>query len=256
MAGHTRQGGTVVCPSNSNLPSPPPSPAGSEEVLRINSPMRQPSPIEDIDIPTIPFHRQNPHWIEPAPRRAPLAPLAIEQFQHPDGSDDSRHSVVSTVLLDDDTSSIKTINEEDETTTSTDSEGDALMDAALATSIPLASIFSTPKEHLADVRRAARETGLHTGLMRRPGARMDGRTKLLFGHRDSESSWWVVIGRNAEAVKNLVNLQQRGMPGHFHPDHDSFQVAPAQPSVPGFAQFLMAGVLGGLAVLLGASRVL
>ena len=251
MEGHTRQRGSVVCPSRSNLLSPPPSPPTYQEVVRMNSPMRQPPPIQDIDIPTIPFRRENPHWTEPS-RRSPLTPLPIQQFQRHAGSDGS---AVSTDL-DDDVLSIKTSNDDEDSSCSTNSEDKAIIDAALATSIPLASIFSTPKENIADVRRAARETGLHTGLMRRPGARTDGKIKFLFGHRDSESSWWVVIGRSAEAVENLVNLQQKGMPGHFHPDYNSPQVTPAQSSAVGFAHFIMAGVLGGLVVLLGASRVL
>ena len=214
--------------------------------------MRQRSPVEEIDIPIIPgFHRPNPHWVEPASHRPPLAPLPIEKFQHHNGSDHSTEPITD----DSDTFSDK-VNRDENSSSSTNSEEDAFLNAALATSTPLASIFSTPKENIADVRRAARERGVHTGLMRRPGARMDEKTKFLFGHGDSVPSWWVVIGRDAEAVRNLVNMQQKDTPGRSHPSKKSSQVTLTQSFATGFSHLLMAGVLGGLVVLLGASQVM
>jgi len=160
--------------------------------------------------------------------------------------------VVSTVLLDDG-SSIKTLDEDDEPTT--DDEDDSLLAEALGTSLPLASIFSTPKEDIAGLRQAAKNFGWQFGLMRRPGARDDGKSSVdRLGQR--ESSWWVVVGKNAEAVRHLVNIQQRGMPGFYEPDKET-QVQVGQPaSSLGFLQMVLAGAIGGVAVLFGMAKIL
>lgn len=167
--------------------------------------------------------------------------------------------MVSTELADD-RSSIKT-NDDDEDTT--DDEQEAMIENALSSSIPLASIFSTPKEHIADVRKAAREVGLHTALMRRPGARDDGKVSYdRWGNR--ENSWWVIMGRNGEAVKHLGRMTQQidslRMENELINPHARVQptatIAPTRPmsSAPVFLQLLIAGILGGAAVLFGATR--
>lgn len=130
------------------------------------------------------------------------------------------------------------------------------MDIALGSSVALASIFSTPKQDIADVREAAKLSGLHTGLMRSPGARSDGKSTINeFGKR--ENSWWVVMGKNAEAVKHLVNSQQKGMPGFYHPEKESDEVrASTQAAQVGFFQMVVAGAIGGAAVAFGLARLL
>lgn len=161
--------------------------------------------------------------------------------------------MVSTVLQDD-SSSIKTTDDDED---ATDDENDTLLENALSTSIALASIFSTPKEHIADVRKAARQVGLHTTLMRRPGARTDGKSSFdQYGHR--ENSWWVVMGRNAEAVKHLMNLQQGTLPGAYPIDQDVENEPVPHPGAStsasmslGFLQLVLAGAIGGAAVVFG-----
>jgi len=230
------------------LPSPPDSPTSSARSLPVG-PFR-PAVLPEIVIPddASGYRRQNPNWVDPAAPRAPLQPLPLPDEHDPEESG----SVVSTILLDDG-ASIKTI--EDDDGTMTDDENDSIIAAALHTSIPLASIFSTPKEHIADVRKAATDVGLHTGLMRRPGARTDGKSSVnQLGER--ESSWWIVLGRNVEAVRYLVDVQQRGMPGMYVPDKREEVVAASSSSSVGFFHMVLAGAVGGAAVLFGMAGML
>lgn len=168
--------------------------------------------------------------------------------------------MVSTALRSDGSqASIKTVEDEDEPT---DDEQEALIENALSSSIPLASIFSTPKEHIADVRKAAREIGLHTALMRRPGARDDGKVSYdRWGNR--ENSWWVIMGRNGEAVRHLGRLTQQlenlqNLPGAFPPHRqlqpETIVSPPPASAAPGFLQLIIAGAIGGAAVLFGVTR--
>jgi len=243
MEGHKRRDGTMLCPSVSSLPSPPESPTRSLQSLPVGS--FRPAVLPEIIIPDDHrvYRRQNPNWVDSAPVPAPAPP--------PPSS--SSRSVVSTDL--NDGFSIKSSDEDDDnTTTSTSDEDNSVMEGALSTSLPLASIFSTPKEHIDGVRKAADAIGLHTGLMRRPGARTDRKSSVdRYGQR--ECSWWVVMGRNAEAVRHLVDIRQRGMPGYYEPDKE-VELAVATPSSLGFLQAVLAGAVGGAAVLFGMAKML
>jgi len=241
MKGHRRRDRTFICPDA--LPSPPVSPTRSSRALP-GGPFRA-AVFPEIVIPdNVRFHhRPNPNWVNPLPEPSSLF--------NENGSDDSG-SVVSTVLHEDG-SSVKTSDDDD---VATDDEND-LMETALGTSIPLASIFNTPKEVIADVQKAARAIGMHAGVMRRPGARTDGKSNVnRFGQR--ENSWWVVLGRNAEAVRHLVDFQQRGMPGFYQPDKEvetEVTVGRSSSSM-GFLQLVLAGAMGGIAVLFGLAKIL
>ncbi|KAF7966802.1 hypothetical protein HWV62_36963 [Athelia sp. TMB] len=220
-------------------------PSGSSIVLDLGIPPPPPDiSDESEEYPEGPYHHVNEGWIE--------VPHESSQPRS-----EASGSVVSTVLLDD-RSSIKTNDEDDYPT---DDETDAHIENALSSSIALASIFSTPKEHIADVRKAAREVGLHTALMRRPGARTDG--KVSYDHwGQRENSWWVIMGRNAEAVKHLGNLQrqissQSIVPGAFPPAPEQVITVTPPPSISrasGFLQLILAGAIGGAAVLFGMTR--
>lgn len=187
-----------------------------------------------------PFHRPNPYWVDPALRGRSSSPT--DSFE-------AEGSVTSTIL-DDDQVSIKTSEDDDEPL---DDESEDVIDMALGTSIALASIFSTPKEDIADVRRAANEAGLHMALMRRPGSRQDGKSTInKRGQR--ENSWWVAIGKNAEAVRHLADSQEQGMPGHYEPREDYPSSGTSIAS--SFFQMIIAGAIGGAAVIFGMTRML
>jgi hypothetical protein len=69
-----------------------------------------------------------------------------------------------------------------------------------------------------------------------------------------EHSWWVVLGRSKETVRQLVDLQQKGMPGFYQPDKEvDVKVSPVSTV---FLRTVVAGAIGGLAVLIGLAKVL
>jgi len=245
MEGHKRRDGTILCPSVSSLsgslPSPPASLPPSPRSLPVQF---RPAVIPEIVIPNDVgvYRRPNPNWVDPNP--APRLQLPNEN------DSDESSSVVSTILLDDG-ASIKTLDEDDEPTTD---EEDDLVRHALGTSLPLASIFCTPKEDIAALRKAADEIGLHLGAMRNPSARAGGKLGVKrLGRR--ENSWWVVLGRNAECVRYLVDVQKRGMPGFYEPDKEEVVLGPSSSSL-GFLKVVLAGAIGGAAVLFGMARIL
>ena len=237
MAGHKRRDGGLLCPGS--LPSPPDSPTPS--IRPLPDGLFHPAAVPDIEIPDVlPYHRPNPYWVDPAL----LLSSSSDLFEQ-------EGSVVSTILADD-TASIKTFDD-DETT---DDENDSVIDSALNTSVPLASIFSTPKEDIADIRKVADRTGLYMGLIRRPGARHDGKVVVdKCGKR--ESSWWVVMGKSAEAVRHLVDMQQlKDMPGLYVPEKEVHHTKVSGSMVLGFLQMVMAGAIGGVAVAFGMAKLL
>jgi len=246
VQGHKRRDGRNICPSDDSgtLPSPPASPGRSLLPLPVG-PFR-PAAIPDIVIPSD-GRRQNPNWVEPPdPNLAPAIPPPPASV-----SDDSTELV-------DDGASIKSFDDDDNTTSSDNTEDDFLIQNALATSLPLASVFSTPKEAISDIRKVARDIGLHTSLMRRPTPR-NAPTYNQFGQ--PIPSWWVVLGRDKEAVKHLAEVQKGGMPGFFVPERDD-SVNEGRPSSTGsssslgFFQLVLAGAIGGAAVLFGAAKML
>lgn len=243
MVGHKRQDGTLLCPPEESLPSPPPSPTASTRSLS-GGPFRPAAVTPDFEVPNeLPFRRPNPYWVDPPPLSRSSSSDIFEQ----------EGSVVSTVLASDG-ASIKSSDDEDTTDDegTTDDENGFLLNAALKTSTPLVSIFSTPKEDIANLRRIANENSLHLGLMRRPAAGYDGKLMDHKVDRD-EHSWWVVMGRNAVAVRHLVHLNQKGKSGLYSPAND---VGASQGSGMGLFQVVLAGALGGAAVVFGMARLL
>jgi hypothetical protein len=153
----------------------------------------------------------------------------------------------------------------------------------LSTSVPLASLFATPREDIPHVHKAARKRGLHVGLVHSPypydgspssastsspsssrkpfkGDPSDNNSERLMKEAASpirrESSWWMVMGKSSEAVRHLVDLQQRGMPGVFTTTESGVDREANGERVcfaMGFFQLALAGAFGGLAVVYGLS---
>ena len=69
---------------------------------------------------------------------------------------------------------------------------------------PAVTLFSAPRENVQSLTRTARMNGLHTGIMRRP--RREGRSPEGIGRR---ASWWVLMGRDSDAVEHLISLQEQ-----------------------------------------------
>jgi hypothetical protein len=70
-----------------------------------------------------------------------------------------------------------------------------------------------------------------------------------------ETSWWMVMGKSADAVRHLIDVQQKGMPGVFAADQCDVIVEqkPSASLALSFFQLALAGAFGGLAVVYGLS---
>lgn len=112
----------------------------------------------------------------------------------------------------------------------------------LRDSTPLASLFSTPRETIPDVTNAAKQGGLHTALMRNPRR---GQVRVHNGQLRRENTFWVVMGRDPDAVEHLLELDEqdyetRAMVGAYPLDPRLIQTT--------FLDVLIAGAIGGFAV--------
>jgi hypothetical protein len=80
----------------------------------------------------------------------------------------------------------------------------------LNNSLPIVSIFSSPRDDVQTITQAARLNGLHTGVMRRPRNEVkevkDEHCKARIGRR---YSWWVLMGRDYNAVEELMGMHER-----------------------------------------------
>ncbi|KDQ64219.1 hypothetical protein JAAARDRAFT_219765 [Jaapia argillacea MUCL 33604] len=261
---------------NGTPPSPPPSPR--------SSPARgqRRRMVPEVVIPTNrSWRRRNPNWVDPnVQARARIVPIDdVEE----DGS------VVSTVLNSD---HAKAESNQDLGGGFEDEEGEdenyhpglaessstsssavrshgsiSLIDRVLSTSTPLASLFSTPAQDVANLQLTARELGLHTGLLRKPRNVPDsapGPNRVRFAGMDinmkdgsplpppiprQQGSFWMVVGRSGEAVRHLLDIHQRDMPGRLDGDDGGVRtiVMQGRKGV-GFLQLLIAGAIGGFVV--------
>jgi hypothetical protein len=157
------------------------------------------------------------------------------------------------------------------------SASDAFFDQVLRNSDALASVFRTPRDEIVRVQDAARDLGLHWGMIHRPrgppspGCKRPPPSPLRQtttrtttppprGLRQSpsdlkrDSSWWMVIGKNGEAVNHLLEMQDRAttsretvMPGHIGSDSELAYT----PRLASFMHLALSGAFGGLAVVYG-----
>ena len=123
---------------------------------------------------------------------------------------------------------------------------DAFFDQVMRNSDALASVFRRPHDEIARVQDTARNLGLCWGMIHRPwGPPSPGykrplpsplrrtTTSTMTPPRDlrqspsdlkRDSSWWMVIGKNGEAVNHLLEMQDRAtscetvMPGPIGSD--------------------------------------
>ncbi|KAI0960139.1 hypothetical protein AcW1_004743 [Taiwanofungus camphoratus] len=266
MAGHKRPRGSPVCPGLEA--SPPPSPAG-------RNPLRRTAAVADFEIPDSGYwHRRNPNWVEreaspvddehhstsswvhTEPAEDAAADRAEEQLRDEDkvsGEDDDYHSVS-------DSSSSQS--------TASSSSVKRSLTGLLMTSRHLASLFSTPPEAIPAVTRAARKHGLTTGLIRRPLSDQgqdvkseDNDVPIAHGtNLGRQSSWWMVMGQDPEAVSHLLDLHQGDAEGHLGQTLHSrtkgnvgaypVDVSSIRPT---FLDVIIAGAIGGFVVLYGLS---
>lgn len=195
MEGHKRPFGQPICP---------------------DEPAKASSPLREVFIPALPpgevFHYVNPHFVD---RNPPPQQLAVERADTP-------RSWVSTELADDapikqepatyvseyqlhQSVHIQRAGSVASSFSSTSSTYIRQIQEALSTSIPLASMFRTPRQDISSVTRAARAEGLYTALI--PHARTDGEGGVL--QATQAPLWKLVVGKDAGTVAELADMYDR-----------------------------------------------
>jgi len=78
---------------------------------------------------------------------------------------------------------------------------------------------------------------------------LPGRNRKRMLDREKNYSWWLVMGQSSTAVQQVVDSQQRGIPGAIS---DAREMVEPPKMVTTF-QMILAGLVGGLLVLCGLS---
>jgi len=260
MAGHRRHNGIVVCPDEGDqegieMEEDDEQPAGDAPPSRPPSPHR--GGVRQVSEFSIPedrsWHRKNPNWVTPPPRRPrPLqAEPEMPQIILPSSNTpQSREgSYVSTVL-----GSVEPPgpekSDEEAVTLPPEAEPATAETLVFASKMPLASVFSVTARDVNTAQRTARNLGLHTGLIPKPPeADRSRRGSRLLAQR----SWWMVVGKSDTAVQHLLDAHQKEMPGRLDEEPPYAAYANRERRGMSFFQLVIAGAIGGLIVVYGLS---
>ncbi|KAK7696186.1 hypothetical protein QCA50_000837 [Cerrena zonata] len=252
MAGHKRPNGAPICPTDDYSPPPrdhlnsrsesqTPSQTPSRSSSRSSSRSRTPTPAKRSPISLLPKRGRwiNPNFIEnPPPQRAPSerpgrdtpetwvsTELNEEQplVKHEVESDDYRRSpdVVEQIVR----ASISSSS-----SSSSSSSGSTRLQRTLTwigTSTPLATVLSTPRHEITRITQRARDNGLHTAIAHFPQGNVKRETSAL----QRQSSWWVIVGRDAGAVTHLADLHEKDAIGalDYGQRNETIGAYPAEP---------------------------
>ncbi|CCM01753.1 uncharacterized protein FIBRA_03819 [Fibroporia radiculosa] len=265
MAGHRRPNGSPICPARSTSASLEPQLERSFRALRRNNAK------SDLEVPPSGFlHHRNPNWVEQDSippdddRWSPTSWVSTEPVDESDrdGFDDSSDISISDISVEDS----KDMGEDlglPETPSRASSVLSRTLSQVLGKSKPLASLFSTPSEDLAAISQAARRHRLAMGIMRSPAAARGTQVKLendfaSGANAGRQNAWWVVMGRDPDAVSHLLGRHEQGargqqgdcLDGNWHtgtlPPHSRFMHT-------SFLELIFAGAVGGLLVFCGLS---
>lgn len=212
MAGHKRPDGKPVCP----IPSPAKVP---------NSPHKTDDD-DDEQVPQIGkfYHFVNPNYREsftpepvefgrPQRTGTPCTWVSTEpaddipSVKH-EGTlqrADARH--IPDIEITGYRSSQSSISSSSSMTSTASSRFRRTFYGVLTKSLPAVSLFAAPRDEIATITQAARMNGLHTGVMRWP--RPDVKDESGSSRSRRRYSWWVLLGRDPEAVEHLMELQER-----------------------------------------------
>ncbi|KAK2465936.1 hypothetical protein APHAL10511_001577 [Amanita phalloides] len=271
--------------SNRYASEPPPlaqsSPLAKPQIARGPSPWRATTPTpphpqsvktNDASTPrsalvipeTGPWHWRNPNFVEKPPMPPP-----------PPRPSSPSGSFVPTVLVD---SEGRTIRARSKSNSDFNSSGgmrsvgttsSMLMDRLALMSKPVVSIFNTKYEDIPRIQSTADRLGFHTGVVHRTldtdarlldtvekeedendvkvdvaYARAQRRKKL---RPQREASWWLVLGQNKATVQQVIDSQQRGLPGAIASTGEMME-GPRMVTLP---YALAIGIIGGLVAACG-----
>ncbi|KAH7916798.1 hypothetical protein BJ138DRAFT_995246 [Hygrophoropsis aurantiaca] len=271
MAGHTRNGGSFVCPdefefmtpkpeprdsSLSPLPSPPESPSGS--------PSGSPAPQSTFQVPPgNKWHWRNPNWFSPPRKKRQDTPgedrlSLVPTEPASDFGDFEREPFLNLPVHDyypqhydepysyerEDTPPLyySTDHSPSPRPWSPFSQSpvvDISLQTALRGSSPLFTTFRVPREDLESVHRTAEREGKYLGVMEAPPGQNGN-----IPQEKADGTVWVVVGYNEDQVKHIVHTQQTSL------ELPSKGVQ-GRGSEMGFVQLALAGILGGFIVTCG-----
>ena len=175
-------------------------------------------------------------------------------------------SLVPTILVDDDGNTVASSvgNDDDGEDSEVESKSTTsaqVTDILYELSKPIVTIFSIKSEDIPKIRDAAATVGLHTGVVHTP-RKVAASTKQQQQQQQQpasqrkskrgiqrEHSWWLVVGRKAGVVTQVVDSQQREMPGTIGEVSEMME----GPRMTTFPQLILASVIGGAVVVYGLS---
>lgn len=242
MAGHKRPFGQPICPD-------------FDEPLVLEHKVGSPPREIDVVIPVIPtggfYHHVNPYFVE---RNAPPPPT-----QQPERAD-SPYTWVSTEIADEAPVKRETvaytqeyhhhqsvrIERSQSVTSSVASSSSSYIrriQQALSTSIPLASMFKTPRQDISSVTRAARAEGLYTALVHQARPRDQDGDAIS---SSSQGSWRLVVGQDAGTVAELADMYERDTIGTLGRSSVPPSSPPASAWQPWVARYTVKCMIGGL----------
>ena len=260
MVGHKRVQGSPICPQKlSSLISPPQSPTRPPIVQSPLAPFDfVPDPAFYTKLNCGTLRRVNPNFVD---KKVPIPELLRL----------SASSLVPTVLVDDDGNTIRGSNGgdpasddddddddddyEDEEEDDEEDEDECCLDNTLLDRIrqPMLTIFRTKDKDLAQMQETAVRMGVHYGIMTPPNTPPNKKLHQKSTQNSAltrvDDSWWVVMGRNASFVQEVIDSCQKGMPGTIA--KDSELIEPFRTTT--FLQLVFAGLVGGCVVVCGLS---
>jgi len=136
---------------------------------------------------------------------------------------------------------------------------------ALMNSVPLASLFSTPRQDIPAISRAARRRKLHMGVIRRGDAqnqsvKSEDADAIHEANIGRPNSCWIVMGRDQDAVSHLLDLDERDakhqqasvLSSSTNPKVGAYPLDPRSIRM-SFLDVIIAGAIGGIVVFYGLS---
>ncbi|KAF9498695.1 hypothetical protein BDN71DRAFT_1443093 [Pleurotus eryngii] len=272
MAGHPREDGKLVCEADDietkdvesdieQTPTPPQSPSPL--------PKQTPSPI---------FHRKESAPADPVktePQEVRMLPNGIMHWRNPNATfprpyrpPPRQDSLQSTVLCD---SEGKTIHVGGSERIVDNGEDDELPSSKLLLEIveriggyadPAVFTFSVHEQNIRMAQGFADISGLHSAIIANP--RSSGASSESTTHGEEEGHFWLVVSRDQENLRHVINTRNSKMPGALPGNMPSIVEAeewakateintmpPAWRWLTSFLQIVIASMIGGLVVVWG-----
>ncbi|KAH9844348.1 uncharacterized protein C8Q71DRAFT_41127 [Rhodofomes roseus] len=271
MAGHKRPRGKPVCPERGSTPvAPEPIPQRGATPRRHSH-----TPEADFQLPRN-GHWRNPHWVSPVREReversmhSSWAPTEVDGDSSSSSDEGSQVGNEETVLYDlqddDDVRSVAAASTTSSRSSASTSSVRSTLSQLVTRSVPMASVWSTPTRDIPAISHAATKAGVSFAVVPAPKERRERSVKPdgSSDHGDAlerQNSWWLVMGRDVEAVTRMIANTGAAAQGQEGAEEDpclsglvgAYPIHHAYLR-PTFLDILFAGAMGGLVVFCGLS---